>query len=190
MAMDKWELRMSDQTGAQTHPVREGTAAASKVSGLSGVVSVFLTSAPVWVTGPILFILAGVVVIAVITVCAAVFAGREVTMWPPHIAAYEAPEVANCRTITAALPALVQTDENEASRLGLAASSHLKQIEEMERDYTRAGANTVYIAQSLVDMKQSVTELDKRLDDILNKVRQRGDDVARACIPYKRSGPA
>jgi type IV secretory pathway TrbF-like protein len=163
---------------------RRATGGSSQRTRLSysDVLGALVTSSPAWIRGMTLLLLGGGVMIVVITVCAAIFAGREVSMWPPHVQAYVPPQVQNCNALLSALPDIRKAEEEEIHRVGSDLSRFLEQIRSLAKDYTVTGANTVYISSSMNDLRRDIEPLSKRLDDTLAKLRKRNDDVVAGCL--------
>jgi hypothetical protein len=156
-------------------------------STASQVVETLITSSPAWIRGTVLLLLGGALIILVVTVCAAIFAGREVSIWPPRVQAYIPPQVQNCTALLAALPDIRKSEEDEIGRLGATTSNLFDEIKKLARDYTLTGANTVYINSAMGDLRRDIEALSKRMDDALLKLRKRNDDVVTGCLNVSKS---
>ena len=157
-----------------------------KDASWTAVLSSLISSTPSWIRGLVLLFLAGAVLIAVVTICMAIFAGREVTMWPPHVAAYVAPEVTNCDSLIKALPDLKATDQKEIEKVRTIIDTHLIKIEQLELQYTQKDANTVYIKSAIDDLKGDINGLNQHLDNELGKIQQLNASVIDGCMHSKR----
>jgi hypothetical protein len=157
---------------------------ARRGSGYSDVLNTLVSSSPAWIRGIVLLLLGGALTGIVITVCIAILAGREVTVWPPHIAEYVPPQVSNCKALIGALPKLRNAEERELERVGIEINNFLAQLGKLRLDYTAKEANVIYIDRVITDIKKDIEPFHKRLDDALSKMQKRSDDVVNGCLVH------
>jgi hypothetical protein len=86
--------------GVDQKPGGTPTSHSSSSSGSGwSVLTALISDNYKWIRGVILLVLGGCVVLLVIAVSTAIVVGAEVTLWPPHIAAHDPPDVRKCHIL-------------------------------------------------------------------------------------------
>jgi hypothetical protein len=121
----------------------------------------------------VLLISAGMVVVALVF-CFAVIQGREVTFYPPHIAAYQDPRIMNCSALIAAYPQIVRTTEDELARTRDLLRS---EYQEAHAYYSKTSPSSLEKA----DIDHRIEHLTKDIDAIRTRLDQKRDQVFQSC---------
>lgn len=109
----------------------------------------------------------------------AIYAGREVSLWPPHVAAYQDPIIQNCKTMLDSLPQIRRSEEDEVHRVQSIINDEFQQLSKIEQH--ELDAHGFVSANAVTDVKSHIEDLRKELAPAFVKLQERADTVLAAC---------
>jgi hypothetical protein len=154
-------------------PQRTAENRSPKPSGWTVLGDVALLLPRAVLTCIVLLISAGAVVLALVF-CFAVIQGREVTFYPPHIAAYQDPRIVNCNALIAAYPQMIRTTEDELART----RDLLRSDYQAAREYFNKPSA---LASEKIDIDKRIEHSIKDMDSIRQRLDEKRDQVVQSC---------
>ena len=127
-------------------------------------------STPAWMRAIVLLLIVCAAVLLAAVFGQAVYMGREVSLWPPHVAAYEAPLVTNCKTLMESLPRLQENQHTEIQRIQDLIRTQTQALVDIEKEKDGNINSKVSIQSRLDQLNEQLAPLQAKMNTMVEKV--------------------